>query len=250
MHHERFALELQQRMKAADLRHARALVLMCAALVGGCPLVFPRIDYDLAASVVGAVGREDVRRFAGDRYADAPHFPSKFANDQGQVVRVRLSTSKDLVSLSDKTSTFISVQWQFCEMPDQHVVLGDVRAFVDGAEASWINVKSVSPLPDRRGRFGYDVVLYVRGWFMSEETGEIEGKFDLEREPRDVCVQVWLTTKMGGYRTNVARITKEEIATALGTDVHSGTAQPQPARRHGKRRQRHDSATPDKRRAS
>ena len=91
-----------------------ALTLGCTALVGGCLLLVPQINYDLAASVVGAVGREDVRQFAGDRYVDSPSFPSKFSNGQGQVIRVRLSTSKDLVSFANKTGTFVSVKWHLC----------------------------------------------------------------------------------------------------------------------------------------
>ena len=204
------------------MKRFRRLALGCTALVGGCLFFVPQINYDLAASVVGVVGRDDVRRFAGDRYVDSPDYPSKFANDKGQVIRVRLSTSKDLVSFANKTSTFISIQWRFCEMPEKDVVLGDLRAFVDGVEISWINAQSAPVLPDRRDRFGYDSVLYVRGWFMSEETLGVEGRFDLEREPKDVCVQAWLTTKMGGYRTNVARIPKEEIAAAFGVGISFG----------------------------
>lgn len=196
-----------------------ALTLGCTALVGGCLLLVPQINYDLAASVVGAVGREDVRQFAGDRYVDSPSFPSKFSNGQGQVIRVRLSTSKDLVSFANKTGTFVSVKWHLCDIPEKDVVLGDIRAFVDGVEISWIKEKHSSVLPDRQGRFGYDAILYIRGWFMNEETAGIEGRFDLEREPRDVCVRVWLPTKMGGYKTNVVRIPKDEIAAALGVEI-------------------------------
>ena len=41
----------------------------------------------------------------------------------------------------------------------------------------------------------------------------------LERDPRDVCVWVLLATKLRGFRTNTAKIPKEEIAAALGVEV-------------------------------
>ena len=196
------------------MRHLRVLTLGCVGLVGGCMLVFPRINYDLAASVVGVVGKEDIREFAGHDYADAPHFPSKFANERGQLLRVHLYTNKDLVSLAGKKNLRIRVQWHFCDDPEQEVNLGGWRAFVEGMEVSWVDEQHMSAGPDHRDRFVYDAVLYVRGWFMNEN-GDVEGWFNLERESKDVCVQVWLTTKMGGYGTKLARIPKEEIATAL-----------------------------------
>ena len=156
------------------MRIFRALTLGCTALFGGCFLLVPQITYDLTASVVGAVGREDIRRFAGDRYVDSPSFPGKFLNGQGQVIRVRLSTSKDLVSFANKTSTFISVKWHLCDIPEKDVVLGHIRAFVDGVEIPWIKEKHVPVLPDRQGRFVYDAILYTRGWFMNEETAGVE----------------------------------------------------------------------------
>ena len=210
-----------------DMRHLRILTLSCAAFFGGCMLVFSWINYDLAASVVGVVEKDDIREFAGDGYVDAPHFPSKFANDRGQLLRIHLYTTKDLVSLAGKKNLRIRVKWHFCDEPEQEVNLGGWRAFVEGVETSWVDKQPMSVVPDHRDMFVYDAILYVRGWFVNEKNGDIKGWFDLEREPRDVCVQVWLTTKMGGYRTNIARIPREEIAAALrGSAFRSAVVEP------------------------
>ena len=201
-------------------------VLACVAVTNSCFLLVPRINYDLTASVAGVVGKADIHEVVGDYYADHHEsFWRNFSNQRRQLLRVRLSTSRDLVVFANKKGVLIFVQWYFCGKPEQEVYLGQQSVFVAGEVVPSIPRRPSPVVADRLGRFSYDAVLYPRGWFMSE-TGKIEGKFDLQRETTDVCVQVRLVTKMGGYRTNVARIPAQAIAAALGVDVPSATAQP------------------------
>ena len=208
------------------MRYLFALILLaCAAVAGGCILLVPRINYDLTASVAGLVDRENIREVVGDHLTDAHEsFWDSFGNDLHQLLRVRLSTSKDLVAFADSKSVWLHAVWYFCSDPEQEVYLGENSLFVDGGEVPSISRRPSPVIADGLGRFSYDAVLYVRGWLMSDETREIEGYFDLVREPRDVCVRVWLPTKMGGYKTNAARISKEEIAAALGVEISSDHA--------------------------
>ena len=210
------------------MRLLRVFVLGCALTAGGCALwLEQRIRYDLAASVVGVVDRSNIRGVVGDEDGfpgwTSARFWSATANDRGQLLRVRLTTSKDLVSFANRKGVLISPRWHFCDQPRQAVHLGMRRAYV---HASWVPAIPPRPSPviaDRQGRFAYDAILYVRhaGTPTPLPLGdpEVLEPYDLERKPRDVCVWVLLATKLRGFRTNVAKIPKEQIAAALGVEV-------------------------------
>ena len=198
----------------------RVCVVICAAFAAGCYFLFPRINYDLTATAAGLVGEADLHPIAGNRYSSA-RFPWRdFATERGHLLRVRLSTSKDL-ALSNKTGTLIDVRWHFCDEPNGEVRLGGWEVFLNGVEVPALPRVPSSAVADEQGRFSYDAILYPRDarsakrrW--DEALGEYEKAYDLGREPRDVCLQVVLAGKLGGYRTNVARIPKEAIVAALG----------------------------------
>ena len=201
------------------------VVGVAALLAGGCPLFFPPIRSDLTASVEGVVGEDDIHKIAGGYFTNRESSWTMFGSRRGQLLHVRLSTSRDLVSLSYRKHLGITVRWHFCDDAQQEVYLGEGQAFVNGTEV-W-GLSTPSPARDGTGRFVYDVVLHVRDARPEEDrrrwgSGVVKEAFDLELEPRDVCVALWLITKMGGYRTTDARIPREEIAAALGVEVASG----------------------------
>ncbi len=221
------------------VRYFRTSILVSMALVSGCVWT---IHYDLTASVDGLVGKENVREVAGGHYENhGDSFWSAFGNEQGQMLRVRVSTSRDLVSLAYRKHRMTTVQWHFCEKPRQEAFLGSNILFVDGTRVPWVFQHASRVVPDGQGRFVYDAILYVRDPRPLEDrrsfaSGEIDEAYDLEREPRDVCMWVGLWTTMAGYKTNVARIPKEAIAATLGVKVPSATAQPSgPQQRSGAR---------------
>ena len=210
------------------MRLLRVFVLGCALTAGGCALwLEQRIRYDLAASVVGVVDRSNIRGVVGDEDGfpglTSARFWSATANDRGQLLRVRLTTSKDLVSFANRKSVGINIRWHFCDQPRQAVHLGMNTAYVHGSRVPAIPPRPSPVIADRQGRFAYDAILYVRdaGTPTPLPLGvpEVLEPYDLERKPRDVCVWVLLATKLRGFRTNVAKIPKEQIATALGVDV-------------------------------
>lgn len=208
-------------------------LIVPAVLAGGCMLLYPPIRSDLTASVEGVVGKADIHEVAGDYYDAHPEsFWTEYGSRRGQMLRVRLSTSRDLVSLSHKKRLRMDLRWRFCDDAPQEVSLGGLVPFVNGV-SMWKRPRMSSPVLDRTGRFVYSAILYVRdrGYFGDRGTEEdrryqsgASRPFDLEREPRDVCVAVWLITKPGGYRTKAARIPKEDIAAALGFELPSASA--------------------------
>ena len=214
------------------MRLLRVFVLGCALTAGGCALwLEQRIRYDLAASVVGVVDRSNIRGVVGDEDGfpglTSARFWSATANDRGQLLRVRLTTSKDLVSFANRKSVGINIRWHFCDQPRQAVHLGQNSAYVHAARVPAIPRRPSPVIADRQGRFEYDAILYPRDTSpratyrrrYGKTDAEIDQPYDLERDPRDVCVWVLLATKLRGFRTNVAKIPKEQIAAALGVEV-------------------------------
>ena len=198
----------------------RFVVLIVAALAGGCMLP---VRSGLTATVEGVVGKDNIHEITGDYFHEPRVVLDRYGNNRGQLLHVRLSTSKNLVSFSDRKHHMMVLQWRFCDNARREVRLGILQAFVNGREV-WL--RKPSPRQDGAGRFVYDAILRVRDARPEEDrrefaSGVVEETFDLEREPRDVCVRARLISKLLGYRTRVARIPKEEIAAALGVDVSS-----------------------------
>ena len=202
-------------------------LIVPAVLAGGCVLLYPPIRTDLTASVEGVVGKAGIHEVAGDYYDAHPgSFWTEYGNRRGQMLRVRLSTSRDLVSFSHEKRMRMDLRWRFCEDSSQEVSLGGLVPFVNGV-SMWKRPPMSSPALDDTGRFVYSAILYVRDRGTEDERRHRSGAstpFDLEREPRDVCVAVRLLTKPGGYRTKAARIPKEDIAAALGVELPSAPA--------------------------
>ena len=199
----------------------RFVIVAVAALAGGCMLP---VRSGLAASVEGVVGKDDIHEIVGDYFGKPRVILDRYGNRRGQLLHVRLSTSKDLGSFSGRKHLLMSLRWRFCDNARQEVNLGIPQAFVNGREV--FGLYRPSPWQDGAGRFVYDAILRVRDVRPEEDrrtfaSGVVEEAFNLEREPRDVCVRVRLISKLSGYRTRVARIPKEEIAAALGVDVSS-----------------------------
>lgn len=177
----------------------------------------------LTASVVGIVGKDDIHEIAGDYFENyRESFWTKHGRHSGQFLHVRLSTSKDLGAFSDRKHLGLYIRWRFCDNARQEVRLGIPQAFANGREVDRLHRNF--PRQDGTGRFVYNAILRVREDRPEDDrrrfaSGVAEEAFDLEREPRDVCVAFRFPSKLSGYRTRAARIPKEEIAAALGVDV-------------------------------
>ena len=211
----------------------RFMVVAIAALVGGCMFFVTPVRSGLTASVAGVVSMADIHKITTDYYAGWEWMWTEHGSRKGQLLHVRLSTRRDLVSFSARKDLVVSLRWRFCDDPRQEVNLGGSEAFINGVAVwtlEWMRstpapTQSVSyPALEGSGRFVYDAILYVRDRRPEKERrieafGVVEEAFDLEREPRDVCVRVRMKTVPGGYRTRVARIPKEEIAAALSVDA-------------------------------
>ena len=216
----------KKRDGGTDMRRClRMCVLAGAASVAGCHLLPSRIN-DLAASVEGPVGEADLRPIAGDSYSSFAW--GRYASARRQLLRARLSTTKDMVQFASRKNARIIVKWRFCGEPNRRVLLGGWDAYVGGVRVP-AHDGPTPTVTDERGRFAYDAVLYARDprsaedrWFPA--LGQYEEAYDLEREPRDVCVRVVFARMLSAYRTTVATIPKEAIAAALGVPADGTNA--------------------------
>ena len=191
----------------------RILIVLAAALSGGCILfIHQPIRSGLTASVVGIVGKDDIHEIAGNYFANYHEpFWIKYGKHRGQFLHVRLSTSKDLGLFSDRKHLGIYIRWRFCDNTRQEVHLGIPQVFINGREVDRLHRNF--PRQDGTGRFVYNAILRIRDHRSEEERligafDVVAEAFDLEREPRDVCVEFRFPSKLHGYRTRAARIPK------------------------------------------
>ena len=107
----------------------RFVIVVVAAVVSGCMLP---MRSGLTASVEGVVGKDDIHEIVGDYFHEPRVILDRYGNRRGQLLHVRLSTSKDLVSFSDRKHLIMSLRCRFCDNARQEVNLGINRAFVNG----------------------------------------------------------------------------------------------------------------------
>ena len=190
------------------MRPSLALIVACAIGAGGCTISLHR--YDLRASVVGFVDSASIHKIAAE-FPKAPRFWASTANDKGQVLHVRLSTSKDLWRLANKVS-WVTAEWSFCDAPSLDVNIGYSFVYAHGETLSVTHRKRPSPLvANSEGRFAYDAILYVRyspptkDAIASRRDGNVSERSDFERDPRDVCVLARTTDMVRVGRPSICR---------------------------------------------
>ena len=194
------------------MRIHRVLLTAYAAIASGCEVYLH--GYDLNASAVGVVDTATIHSVAAN-FGTRPRFWAAVASDRGQVLRVRLTTSKDLWRRANTVSGVVHADWRFCDAPWQEANVGYPDVYVHGQRVPAIYRPRPSPVViDSEGRFEYDAILYVRS---VAESGQ---SYDLERDPRDVCVSVWMSDLARVLKTNIAKIPKEEIAGVLADAAH------------------------------
>lgn len=223
----------------AVMRLFHTLTLAGIIFASSCQFSLP--GYGLTASVEGVVDKADIHEVAGDHYANhsETRFWANFADEQGRLLRIRLSTSKDVVSFSNRKGLLIWVEWRFCDkLRQEDVQLGDLNLFVDGTVVPSIPRQRSPLIADQQGRFNYDAILYFRDARPAKQRwlaafGVFQEAYDFGREPRDVCVRIELPSMMDGYRTNFARIPKEDIVAAFGRTTPAAPSGQDPGTRLG-----------------
>ena len=184
------------------------LLTGCEALLAGCERQFPR---DLEARLGRVADESLLQQVTGD----PAYLPAH------EVISVEFSSATDWIRAADSMDATMLLYGDFCERKSGLVRLTDPFVFVDGnwagltLEAGVVNL----PEPDADGLYVVTGFIWVRheGVSSVEEGFEVSyDSFDLEKDPRDICLYVrggttWLP--IFRYRSNVAVIPKEEIAT-------------------------------------
>ena len=191
---------------------ARPAVLAAVALLSGCTV--RHYPTDMQVELRGVVARDDILRIAGP------------------VARPRLDTAI-LLDLSSSEDWFGRAEWHgatqrlaggFCD-GRRVPLLTHYSLYANGnlAGRSLPSGESNIPPPDDDGRYVFQGFLRIR--YSGEDVGnpandenDYWGPFDLEREPRDVCLYVrggsmWVPLYV--YRSNVVEIGKAEIEAVL-----------------------------------
>ena len=191
------------------------LLTGCEALLAGCERQFPR---DLEAKLGRVADESLVQQIAGD--------PAYVRADS--VISVEFSSATDWVRAAASKSASLYLDGFFCELEDRVVLLTAPSLFVNGKRAARTMEDGTAnlPQPGADGRYVVKGFLWLRDGggievhenFRSDPNQEYYDSFDLAKDPRDVCLFVgggtmWLP--LFDYRSNVAVVPKEEIATVL-----------------------------------
>ena len=191
------------------------LLTGCEVLFAGCERQYPR---DLDARIDRVADESLLQQVTGD----PAYLPAH------EVISVELSSATDWVRAADSKSASMLLDGFFCEREARLVQLTNPFLFVNGKWAGLTLEGGVAnlPQPDANGRYVVKGFLWVNdegvrevedGFGLDPDQEHYDG-FDLAKDPRDVCLYVhggtmWLPSFV--YRSNVAVVPKEEIATVL-----------------------------------
>lgn len=217
----------------ARLAQAAKLLLACAALAAtaGCaghypfgPEYFPR---DLEIRVRGLVTQSRIHEFFGDSWR-APN---------REAILIEVASRTDWIRRAVSRSADAQLEGDFCDSNRKTIVVGSGLFFNGERTDRPVANQSPNPvthpnLPTRNeaGLYVVEGYVYVRNGpyevsldedSRDDPAQEFHDKFDLERNPRDICVYV-----RGGYpiltyyyESNKVRISKDETVAALQREL-------------------------------
>ena len=201
-----------------------ALSTGCDTLVVSCERQYPR---DLNAKLGPTADAALLQRVTGE---------SAYLQENTAIL-VEVSSSTDWVGRAQQASATTQLEGQFCEWKDHLARVASPFLFANGqriaSRSGGRKADGNLPLRDEDGLFVAQGFIHVRddgnGTAMPssvplDRDQEYYRRFDLEQNPRDICLYVrggtmWLP--LFHYRSNVVVVPKEEIAAALGRTTGS-----------------------------
>ena len=196
------------------------LGLMTLLASGGCHLLEPapeRYPKDLEVRVRGLVDQSRLKELVGDGEFHAP---------KGEVVLIDVVSRTDWVRRIREAGASLHFDGNFCDS-DRLVFVVSSWLFANGRMAGYSSEVGASNLPlrDEEGRYTLHGFIYVRSGpykvslhkdLRIDPSQEHYDDYDLEREPRDVCVYVaGGNDARYGYISNTVRIPGGKIAAAI-----------------------------------
>ena len=193
---------------------ARPAVLAAVALLlSGC--IVRHYPTDLQVELRGVVARDDILRIVGPE--PWPRLDTAILLD--------LSSSEDWVGRANRYPASTQLEGGFCD--GRRVPLLTYYSLYANGNLAGHRLPSGEwniPPPDDDGRYVFQGFLQIRYsgegvGYPGNDENDYWGPFDLEREPRDVCLYVGggspLALPRYYYRSNVVEIGKAEIEAVL-----------------------------------
>lgn len=138
----------------------------------------------------------------------------------------RFESNEDLLSLAKKMGANLSSDAYFCEKPKQQVLLGMPDIYSDSKNVMTLKIQDgerhKNDEESHQAWYRYEVVLFA-SWEADREAprqhSETEKtyylKYDLIKEPKDICVSISGGNMVQMIKSNTLTITAEEIRRVL-----------------------------------
>lgn len=208
--------QLGQRLPIGVHAHAIRIVILGIGLMvcAGCTLGTVR-DLRLI----------DLSKSAFD---DAPgHFPGAKKQPDTMIVRVRVSTKKDIGRAVFEHHYFARARFFSCEKEDEDedfeswagVYYDDIRLGGDGNRNWYGSYSAIISKATPGAPFIYAIYFFPKaGPRRDNQTQSMLPPYDLEANSKAVCLQIMAVAMFGvppGFHTNVVKIPKESVARIL-----------------------------------
>lgn len=139
-------------------------------------------------------------------------------NELGESIpRLKLDvvSSNDLLMLAKEKELAVRAETYFCDSPDLKVLMNRSEVLVDGVSIEELRFSDKEAIQaNKSGKYIYS--LYIGLYSPKIDGGSIQySEYDLVKELSDICLVVEARSMIGGYRSNVLRISSGEIANAV-----------------------------------
>lgn len=191
------------------------LIFLATFCIYGCATNYP-VDLNLVS--VSKIKRSDISEVVGDD-ENLPIIEYWTSSD---FLKVDVSTKEDLAYYANKTDSTLNVGAYFCDSPEKVVLLGLSSIYMEGVRVSGMaGLEGIDA--SKENLFVYDLVLFVTwdkerdlpGALKKDKDQLVYLQFDLEKDPLDICLSVGGGNMTNSYRSNVIRISRNQIKTAL-----------------------------------
>jgi len=190
-------------------------VAAMATMLAACSITHPN---DVAVVSVSKVSKADLEHILGEE-AGVPLF---LHDTTGDILRVRISTSEDLTVHARDNGSTLGANSSFCNSDRELRTYPSVYAMSRDARQVRGTAEQAPALPTAGSKLHeYDTFTLV--WWTRQDDRS-SPPYDLASAPQDICLRL----QGGGialkFRSNVVRITREQIRTVLSPARNSTLA--------------------------
>ncbi len=188
---------------------------MASLFLSGCISV---CEIEIKRQSVKYIKRADIGSFIG---ADV-NLPleSKWAN--GDFIVLEFFSNENLVEFVRKHGVNLFVDMSFCDQPEKEVILGATDVYFNGK--SIIDLKLSGDYPKESSEDNrYEIVIFLiwdKDRKLPESSSKVDGgiyylKFDLDKQPKDICLSLKGGNPAKTVRSNQLKLTQTEIETVI-----------------------------------